>query len=173
MVVKVIHSGVGAINESDVDLAGASGALIIGFNVKADPTARSTAEQNNVEINLYSVIYQIIDDISRALKGMKAAVYEEKVIGHAVVRQIFKASGVGNIAGSYVTDGIFESDCKIRIFRGDDKIHEGGLASLKRFKDNVKQVKEGFECGLVFEDFNDIEIDDRIEAYKMVEVTEE
>ena len=173
VVVKVIHSGVGAINESDVDLAGASGALIIGFNVKADPTARSTAEQNNVEINLYSVIYQIIDDISRALKGMKAAVYEEKVIGHAVVRQIFKASGVGNIAGSYVTDGIFESDCKIRIFRGDDKIHEGGLASLKRFKDNVKQVKEGFECGLVFEDFNDIEIDDRIEAYKMVEVTEE
>ena len=173
VVVKVIHSGVGAINESDVDLAGASGALIIGFNVKADPTARSTAEQNNVEINLYSVIYQIIDDISRALKGMKAAVYEEKVIGHAVVRQIFKSSGVGNIAGSYVNDGIFESDCKVRIFRGDDMIHEGALASLKRFKDNVKQVKEGFECGLVFEDFNDIEIDDRIEAYKMVEVTEE
>ena len=173
VVVKVIHSGVGAINESDVDLAGASGALIIGFNVKADPTARSTAEQNNVEINLYSVIYQIIDDISRALKGMKAAVYEEKVIGHAVVRQIFKSSGVGNIAGSYVNDGIFESDCKVRIFRGDDMIHEGALASLKRFKDNVKQVKEGFECGLVFQDFDDIEVEDRIEAYKMVEVTEE
>ena len=172
VIVKVIHSAVGNINESDVDLAIASNALIIGFNVKADSLARSTAEQNGIDINIYNVIYQIIDDISRALKGMKAAVYEEKVIGHAQIRQIFKSSGVGNIAGSYVTDGSFESDCLVRIYRGDEMIHQGKLASLKRFKDNVKEVKEGFECGLVFEDFEAFEVEDTIEAYKMVEVVE-
>ena len=172
VIVKVIHSAVGNINESDVDLAIASNALIIGFNVKADSLARSTAEQNGIDINLYNVIYNIIDDIGRALKGMKAAVYEEKIIGHAQIRQIFKSSGVGNIAGSYVTDGVFESECLIRIYRGDEMIHQGKLASLKRFKDNVKEVKEGFECGLVFEDFEAFEVEDTIEAYKMVEVVE-
>ena len=172
VVVKVIHSAVGAINESDVDLAAASGAIIIGFNIKADAAASSTAEQTGVDIRIYNVIYQIIDDISRALKGMKAAVYEEKVIGHATIRQIFKSSGVGNIAGSYVTDGVFERDCLIRLFRKDQNIYTGKLASLKRFKDDVKEVREGFECGLVFDGFDSYEIDDVIEAYKMVEVVE-
>ena len=172
VVVKVIHGAVGNVSESDVSLAAASGALIIGFNVKADATARSIAEQNNIEIRMYSVIYQVIDDVERALKGMKAAVYEEKILGHAQIRQIFKASGIGNIAGSYVTDGTFERKCKIRIRHQDVVIYDGDLASLKRFKDDVKEVREGYECGLVFDGFNDFEVDDIVEAYKMVEVEE-
>ena len=170
IVVKVIHGAVGNVSESDVNLAAASGALIIGFNVKADATAKSVAEQNNIEIHLYSVIYQVIDDIERALKGMRAAVYEEKIIGHAVIRQVFRSSGVGNIAGSYVTDGTFERGCKVRVFHGKQKVFEGDLGSLKRFKDDVKEVREGFECGLVFDGFGDFEPDDTVEAYKMVEV---
>ena len=170
VVVKVIHGGVGAINESDVSLAAASSAIIIGFNVKPDPVAKSTAEQEKVDIRLYNIIYKAIEDIEAAMKGMLDPVYEEKVIGHAEVRQIFKASGVGNIAGSYVLDGVFERGCKVRITREGEQIYEGSLASLKRFKDDVKEVKAGFECGLVFEGFNDIAELDQIEAYKMVEV---
>ena len=170
VVVKIIHSGVGAINESDVSLASASNAIIIGFNIRPDAMAKSVAEREKVEIRLYRVIYQAIADVEAAMKGMLDPIYEEKVIGHAQVRQIFKASGVGNIAGSYVTDGMFQRGCKIRISREGEQIYEGSLASLKRFKDDVKEVKEGYECGLVFEKFNDIQIHDIVEAYIMEEV---
>ena len=146
VVVKVIHGGVGAINESDVSLASASNAIIIGFNVKPDATAKATAEQEHVDIRLYSVIYKAIEDIEAAMKGMLDPIFEEKVIGHAEVRQIFKASGVGNIAGSYILDGVFERNCKVRITREGKQIFEGDLASLKRFKDDVKEVKAGYEC---------------------------
>ena len=168
--VKVIHSGVGAISESDVALASASNAIIIGFNVRADATAKSTAEHEQVDLRLYKVIYQAIDDVERALNGMLAPVYEEKVIGHAEVRAIFKASGIGTIAGSYVLDGKIQRGCKARITRGKDLIFEGDLASLKRFKDDVKEVATGYECGLVFEKFNDLQEGDQVEAYAMVEV---
>ena len=170
VVVKIIHGGVGAINESDVILASASNAIIIGFNVRPDPTAKVTADNEGVDIRLYKVIYNAIEDVEAAMKGMLDPVFEEKVIGHAEIRQIFKASGVGNIAGSYVLDGTFERGCKVRISREGKQIFEGDLASLKRFKDDVKEVKAGYECGLVFDGFNDIEELDQVEAYKMVEV---
>ncbi|MCH5341036.1 MAG: translation initiation factor IF-2 [Acetatifactor sp.] len=170
IVVKCIHGGVGAINESDVTLASASNAIIIGFNVRPDATAKATAEREGVDVRLYKVIYQAIEDIEAAMKGMLDPVFEEKVIGHAEVRQIFKASQIGNIAGSYVTDGVFQRGCKIRISREGEQIYEGALASLKRFKDDVKEVKEGFECGLVFEGFDQIQELDVVEAYIMVEV---
>jgi len=168
--VKVIHGGVGAINESDVVLAAASNAIIIGFNVKPDQMAKATAERENVDLRLYKVIYQAIEDIESAMKGMLEPIYEEKVIGHAEIRQIFKASGVGNIAGSYVLDGKFVRGCKVRITRDGEQIFDGNLASLKRFKDDVKEVATGYECGLVFEKFNDIKEFDQVEAYAMVEV---
>ena len=170
VVVKVIHGGVGAINESDVILASASNAIIIGFNVRPDPVAKVTADNEGVDIRLYKVIYNAIGDVEAAMKGMLDPVFEEKVIGHAEIRQIFKASGVGNIAGSYVLDGVMERGCKVRISREGEQIFEGDLASLKRFKDDVKEVKTGYECGLVFEGFNDIQEFDQVEAYKMVEV---
>ncbi len=170
VVVKVIHGGVGAINESDVILASASNAIIIGFNVRPDPIAKVTADNEGVDIRLYKVIYNAIEDVEAAMKGMLDPVFEEKVIGHAEIRQIFKASGVGNIAGSYVLDGVMERGCRVRILREGNQIFEGDLASLKRFKDDVKEVKTGFECGLVFDGFNDIQEFDQVEAYKMVEV---
>ena len=173
VVVKCIHGGVGAINESDVTLASASNAIIIGFNVKPDAQAKATAEREKVDVRLYDVIYKAIEDVERAMKGMLAPVYEEKVIGHAEVRQIFHASAVGNIAGSYVLDGEFKRDCKIRITREGEQIYEGKLASLKRFKDDVKEVRAGYECGLVFEEFDQMKELDIVEAYIMVEVPRE
>ena len=170
VVVKVIHGGVGAINESDVTLAAASNAIIIGFDVRPDATAKSMADHEGVEIKLYKVIYQAIEEIEYAMKGMLAPVYEERITGHAEVRQIFKASKVGNIAGAFVKDGIIKKECKVRISRDDEQIFEGDLASLKRFKDDVKEVKEGFECGLVFDGFDGIHEGDLVEAYEMVEV---
>ena len=170
VVVKIIHGGVGAINESDVSLAAASNAIIIGFNVRPDATAKETAEREKVDLRLYRVIYDAINDVESAMKGMLDPVYEEKVLGHAEIRQIFKASGVGNIAGSYVLDGVFQRGCKCRITREGKQIFDGNLASLKRFKDDVKEVKAGYECGLVFEKFNDIQELDIVEAYTMVEV---
>ena len=170
VVVKCIHGGVGLINESDVVLASASNAIIIGFNSRPDATAKATAEREGVEIKLYRVIYQAIEDIERAMKGMLDPIYEEKVIGHAEVRQIFKASAVGNIAGSYVLDGVFQRGCKVRITREGKQIFEGELASLKRFKDDVKEVKAGYECGLVFASFDQMQELDIVEAYTMVEV---
>ena len=170
VVVRVIHGGVGAVNESDVSLAATSNAIIIGFNVRPDAMAKQLADQEGVDLRLYKVIYQAIEDVEAAMKGMLDPVYEEKVIGHAEVRQLFKASGVGTIAGSYVLDGIFQRNCKVRITREGEQVFEGELASLKRFKDDVKEVKAGYECGLVFNDFNDVKEEDKIEAYIMVEV---
>lgn len=170
VVVKIIHGGVGAVNESDVSLASASNAIIIGFNVRPDSTAKETAEREGVDIRLYRVIYSAIEDVEAAMKGMLDPVFEEKVLGHAEVRQTFKASGVGTIAGSYVLDGTFERDCSARITRDGIVIFEGALASLKRFKDDVKEVRAGYECGFVFEKFNDVKEGDLVESYKMVEI---
>ena len=170
VVVKIIHGGVGAINESDVSLASASNAIIIGFNVRPDATAKETADREGVDIRLYRVIYNAIEDVEAAMKGMLDPVFEEKVLGHAEVRQTFKASGVGTIAGSYVLDGVFERDCSVRLTRDGIVIFEGPLASLKRFKDDVKEVKAGYECGFVFANFNDIKEGDLVEAFKMVEI---
>ena len=168
--VRVIHGGVGAINESDVTLASASNAIIIGFNVKPDNTAKETADREKVDLRLYRVIYQAIEDVEAAMKGMLDPEYEEKIIGHAEVRQTFKASGVGVIAGSYVMDGKIVRGCKARITREGTQIYDGPLASLKRFKDDVKEVATGYECGLVFEKFNDLQEFDQVELYMMVEV---
>ncbi len=170
VVVKVIHGGVGAINESDVSLASASNAIIIGFNVRPDATAKSVADREKVDLRLYRVIYQAIEDVEAAMKGMLDPIFEEQVIGHAVVRQTFKASGVGTIAGAYVMDGKFQRGCSCRITRDGEQLFDGALVSLKRFKDDVKEVATGYECGLVFEKFNDIQEDDMVEAYMMVEV---
>ena len=170
VVVNIIHGGVGAINESDVSLASASNAIIIGFNVRPDATAKATAEREGVDVRLYRVIYDAIADVEAAMKGMLDPIFEEKVIGHAEVRQLFKASGVGTIAGSYVLDGTFQRGCSVRITREGTQIFEGPLASLKRFKDDVKEVRAGYECGLVFEKFNDVHELDQVEAYIMVEV---
>ncbi len=170
VVVKCIHSGVGAINESDVILASASNAIIIGFNIRPDNQAKDVADREKVDIRLYRVIYNAIEDIEAAMKGMLDPIFEEKVIGHAEVRQTYKASGVGTIAGSYVLDGVIQRNAKVRISREGEQIFEGALASLKRFKDDVKEVKTGYECGLVFEGFNDLKEFDIIEAYIMQEV---
>lgn len=168
--VRVIHGGVGAINESDVSLASASNAIIIGFNIRLDNAAKETADRENVDVRLYRVIYDAIEDIEAAMKGMLEPIYEEKVIAHAEVRQTFKASGVGTIAGSYVLDGKIERGCRARITHEGEQIFEGDLSSLKRFKDDVKEVAAGYECGLVFDGFNDLQEEDQIECYKMVEV---
>ena len=168
--VKVIHAAAGNINESDVTLASTANAIIIGFNVKPDATAKATAEREKVDMRLYKVIYQAIDDLQAALTGMLAPVYEEQYTGRAIVRQVFKASTVGNIAGSYVTDGVVERGSRARLFRGDKQLFDGEIASLKRFKDEVKEVKLGYECGIVLEEFSDIQVDDTLEIYKMVQV---
>ena len=168
--IRIIHGGVGAINESDVSLASASNAIIIGFNVRPDPMAKDMADTEGVDLRLYKVIYNAIEDVEAAMKGMLDPVYEEKVIGHAEVRQTFKASGVGTIAGSYVLDGKILRGSKVRISREGEQIFEGDLASLKRFKDDVKEVKAGYECGLVFEGFNDVREEDQVEIYIMEEV---
>ena len=170
VVVRVIHGGVGAVNESDVSLAATSNAIIIGFNVRPDATAKETAEREGVDVRLYRVIYNAIEDVQAAMKGMLDPVFEEKVLGHAEVRQTFKASGVGTIAGSYVLDGTFERDCQARIVRDGIVIYDGKLASLRRFKDDVKEVRAGYECGFVFENYNDVKEGDQVEAFKMVEI---
>jgi len=168
--VRVIHGGVGAVTESDVLLASASNAIIIGFNVRPEPAAKTFAENEKVDVRLYRVIYHAIEDIQAAMKGMLDPVYEEKVLGHAEVRQTFKASGVGTIAGSYVKDGKIVRNCQVRIVRDGIVVYEGELESLKRFKDDVKEVALGYECGLVFKKFNDVKEGDWVEAFTMVEI---
>jgi translation initiation factor IF-2 len=170
VVVKVIHGGVGNVNESDVVLASASNAIIIAFNVKPDNQARILADREKVDLRTYSVIYNAIEDVESALKGMLEPIYEEKIIGHAEIRQIFKASGVGNIAGTLVTEGRITRESTVRLTREGEKIYEGPIASLKHFKDEVKEVKAGTECGIVLESFNDIREGDEIEASIMVEI---
>lgn len=168
--IRVIHGGVGAINESDVSLASASNAIIIGFNVRPDNTAKEISEREKVDLRLYKVIYNAIEDIEAAMKGLLDPVFEEKVIGHAEVRQVFKASGVGTIAGSYVLDGKIVRGSSVRVTREGKLIYEGALASLKRMKDDVKEVASGYECGLLFDKFNDVKEFDQVEIYTMVEV---
>ena len=170
VVIKIIHGGVGAINESDVSLASTSNAIIIGFNVRPDVTAKEIADREKVDLRLYRVIYNAIEDVQAAMMGMLDPVFEEKILGHAQVRQIFTASGVGTIAGSYILDGVFERGCMVRLTREGKLLFEGPLASLKRFKDDVREVRAGYECGLVFTNFNDIQEEDQVEAYKMVEM---
>lgn len=170
VVVKIIHGGVGSINESDVVLASASNAIIIGFNVRPDAVAKDIAEREGVDIHLYNVIYNAIEDVERAMKGMLEPIFEEKVIGHGEVRQIFRSSKVGAIAGSFITDGTFKRGCKIRLMRDGNVLYDDTLSSLKRMKDDVKEVREGFECGVVLDGFNDIKEGDTMETYIMVEV---
>ncbi len=168
--IRTIHGGVGAVTESDVMLASASNAIIIGFNVRPEASAKSVAEDQKVDIRLYRVIYNAIDDITAAMKGMLDPVYEEKVIGHAEIRQLFKASGVGTIGGSYVTDGKFVRNAQVRIIRDGVVVYDGELATLRRFKDDVKEVNSGYECGLLFNKFNDIKEGDIVEAFVMEEI---
>ena len=168
--VKVIHAAAGAVNQSDVTLAKVSNAIIIAFNVRPDHTAKEMAEKDEVEIKQYSVIYQAIDDVESAMKGMLEPKYEEKVIGNVEVRQTFKVSNVGTIAGAYVLDGRVERNAGVRVIRDNIVIHDGKLASLKRFKDDVKEVTKGFECGIQIEKYNDIKEGDIIEVYVMEEV---
>ena len=170
VVIKVIHGGVGAINESDVTLASASNAIIIGFNVRPDTQAKNMAEQEHVDIRLYRVIYNAIEDIEAAMKGMLEPTYQENIIGHVDVRQTYKVSGIGTIIGGYITDGKVVRDCKVRLLRDNVVIYEGALASLRRFKDDVKEVNSGYECGMSLEKFNDIKVGDQVEAYVMEEV---
>ena len=170
VVVKVIHSGVGNVNESDAILASASNAIIIAFNVQADAVARDTIEHEKVDMRRYSVIYNAIDDVEAAMKGMLEPIYEEVITGHIEVRQTFKASGVGVIAGSYVTDGTVSRDAKVRLTRDGEQLFEGPIASLKRFQDDVKEVRSGYECGIVLDGFSDIKEGDLMEAYIMKEV---
>ena len=170
VIVKVIHSGVGAVTETDVQLAKAAKAIIIAFNVRPVPTAKDMADKDSVEIKQYSVIYNAIEDVESAMKGMLAPVYEEKVIGNVEVRQTFKVSSIGTIAGAYVLDGRVERNAGVRVIRENVVIHDGKLASLKRFKDDVKEVTKGFECGIQIEKYNDIKEGDIIEVYIMQEV---
>ena len=168
--IRIIHGGVGAINESDVILASASNAIIIGFNVRPDNMAKEIADREKVDLRLYRVIYNAIEDVEAAMKGMLDPIFVEKVIGHAEVRQVFKASGLGMIAGSYVLDGKIVRGCSARVTREGQLLFNGALASLKRFKDDVKEVATGYECGLVFEKFNDLKEFDQVELYVMEEV---
>jgi translation initiation factor IF-2 len=168
--VRILHGGVGAVNESDVMLASASGAIILAFNVKPEPAAKQTASEQNVDLRQYNVIYNAIEDVELAMKGMLEPVYEERVIGHAEIRQLFKASSVGTIAGSFVLDGKATNKAKARVFRGSGKVYEGGVAALRRFKDDVKEVAAGFECGILLSKFNEIQTGDTIEFYVIEEV---
>lgn len=167
--VNIIHDGVGAINLSDVMLASASGAIIIGFNVRPDANAQKLADEEKVEIRLYRVIYDVIDDVKRALEGLLEPEFREAVIGRAEVRNIFRHSKLGTIAGCYIIDGKVTSRANGRLLRDGVIIHEGRLASLKRFKEDVREVSSGYECGIMFENYNDIKEGDHIEAYVMVE----
>ena len=168
--VKCIHGGVGAITGSDVMFASASNAIVIGFNVRPDATARTTAERENVDVRTYRVIYNAIEDVENAMKGLFKPVFREVELGRAAVRSTFKVSGVGTIAGSYVQDGKLTRNAQVRVVRDGIVIHEGKIASLKRFKDDVREVATGFECGVGIENFNDLQEGDVIEAFVMEEV---
>ncbi|MBO5639509.1 MAG: translation initiation factor IF-2, partial [Oscillospiraceae bacterium] len=168
--VKVIHSAVGAISESDVMLAATSDAIIVGFNVRPDNAARDSAARSNVDIRLYRVIYDCINEIQDAMKGMLAPKFKETVIGHAEVRETYKVSKIGTVCGCYCTDGKIQRGCEVRVLRDNIVIHEGSLASLRRFKDDVREVASGYECGMQVEKFNDIKVGDVIECFVMEEI---
>jgi translation initiation factor IF-2 len=166
----VIHGAVGAINESDVMLAASSSAIIVGFNVRPDAAAREMADRMNVDMRMYRVIYDCINEIESAMKGMLAPKYREALLGHAEVRQTYKVSGIGTVAGCYVLDGKLVRDCSIRVVRDGIVIHEGELASLQRFKDSVKEVAQRYECGLTIEKFNDLKEGDVFECFVMEQI---
>ena len=168
--VRVLHCGVGGINETDISLAEATNALVMGFNVRANAQAREQAKQKKLDLRYYSVIYEIIDDVKALMGGLLSPIAQEEFIGRATVRQIFKISKVGTIAGCYVTDGIVRRGSKVRILRDDVVIHEGPLKSLKRLKDEVKEVKNNLECGMAFENYNDLREGDIIECSEVKEV---
>ncbi len=168
--VNIIHSGVGAISESDVNLAAASSAVLIGFNVRADAGARKLVENLGVDVRYYNIIYEAVDEVKAALGGMLAPEQKEQMIGTVEVREVFRISKVGSIAGCYVQDGMVKRNSKVRLLRNNVIIHTGELDSLKRFKDDVKEVKNNFECGLSLKNFNDIEVGDILEIYEVVEV---
>ena len=168
--VKVIHSAVGAINESDVMLATTSGAIIVGFNVRPDAAAKDSAARNHVDMRMYRVIYDCINEIEDAMKGMLAPKFRENIIGHAEVRETYKVSKVGTVCGCYVQDGKIQRGCSVRVLRDNVVVHEGELASLRRFKDDVREVASGYECGMQVEKFNDVKIGDVIECFVMEEI---
>ena len=167
--VKVVRSSVGAITESDIVLAKATNAIIVGFNIRPTNSIRDYAKEQGVEIRLYDIIYKLVEDVEAAMKGMLDPVYEEQIIGSAEVRQLFKFSKVGIIAGSYVVDGVIKRDAKARIIRDSVVIYDGNINSIQREKDAVREVKKGLECGITVENFSDIKVGDVIEAYEMVE----
>ena len=168
--IKIIHSGAGAINESDITLAAASNAIVIGFNVRPDVNAKRAAEAEKVDVRLHRIIYKVIEEIEAAMKGMLDPEFQEKIIGQAEIRQTFKVSKVGTIAGSYVTDGKITRDSGIRLIRDGVVTFEGEIDALKRFKDDVKEVAQGYECGITIKNFNDVKEGDIIEAYVMEEI---
>jgi translation initiation factor IF-2 len=168
--VRVLHTGVGGINESDITLARATDALVIGFNVRANPQAREMARRDGVEIRYYSIIYNVIDDVKAAMEGLLSPEARENYLGYAQIRQVFTITKVGKVAGCMVTDGVVRRGAKVRLLRDDVVIHEGTLKSLKRFKDEVKEVREGYECGMAFENYDDIREGDQIECFEVQEV---
>ena len=170
--ISPIHGGVGAINETDVMLAKASGAIVIGFNVRADAQARTAAEREQVDIRLYNIIYDMVDDITSAMKGMLAPKYRDTFMGQVEVREVFKITGVGAVAGSYVTQGKITRQCKVRVYRDNVIVYDGELLALKRFKDDVKEVAQGFECGVSIKNYNDIKVGDVFEAYLVEQIQE-
>jgi translation initiation factor IF-2 len=168
--VNIVHAGVGAITESDVNLALASKAVIIGFNTRADATARKLAESSGVDIRYYNIIYEAVEEVKAALSGMLAPEKKENVLGLVEVRQVFRISKVGTVAGCYVTEGLVRRNAKVRLLRDNVVIHDGELDSLKRFKDDVREVKAGFECGLSLRNYNDVNVGDQLEVYEIQEV---
>ena len=168
--VNIIHTGVGAVTESDVNLSVASKAVLIGFNVRADAGARKLIESSGVDVRYYNIIYEAVDEIKAALGGILAPEKKESAIGLVEIREVYRISKVGAVAGCYVQDGVIKRNSKIRVLRGDVIIHTGELDSLKRFKDDVKEVKSNFECGLSLKNYNDIEVGDLLEVYEVVEV---
>jgi len=168
--VRILHAGVGGINESDITLARASDAMIIGFNVRANPQAREMARRDNIDIRYYSIIYNVVDDVKAALSGMLAPSRHERFLGYAEIREVFSTSKTGKVAGCMVTEGMVKRGAKVRLLRDDVVIHDGTLKTLRRFKDEVREVKESYECGMAFENYSDIQIGDRIECYEIEEV---
>ena len=170
MKVNVVHAAVGGITESDINLAIASKAVVIGFNTRADAAARKLAESATVQIRYYNIIYEAVDEIKAALTGMLAPERKENTLGVVEIRQVFKISKIGTVAGCHVVDGLVRRSAKIRLLRDNVVIHEGELDSLKRFKDDVREVKSGFECGLSLRGYNDVKVGDQLEVYEVVEV---
>ena len=170
MQVKILSSGVGALSESDISLATASNAIVIGFNVRAIPQARDLAKRDSIEIRYHSIIYELIDDVKAAMSGLLSPDTQEDFIGYAEIRQVFGVSKIGKVAGCMVTEGVIKRGCRVRLLRDNVVVHEGALKTLRRFKDEVREVREGFECGMGFENYSDLQEGDMIECFELREV---